>query len=95
MQKKEDRERIPQEKALVRLDIHRTNIRKYVDELFRTLEAKGTDVVKFSDLLSDNSSISVCRIFLYLLFLELEHKVELWQKKEFEEIYINVIRKAA
>lgn len=93
--KKEEKERIPQEKALVRLDIHRTDIRKYVDELYRTLEARGTDVVKFSDLLEDNSSISVCRIFLYLLFLELEHKVELWQKKEFEEIYINVIRKSA
>jgi segregation and condensation protein A len=93
-EKKEDKERIPQERALVRLDIHRTDIRKFVEELYRRLDARGEDVVKFSDLLDDNSSLAVCRVFLYLLFLELEHKVELWQKKEFDEIYINVIRKS-
>jgi segregation and condensation protein A len=93
-EKKEDKERIPQERTLVHLDIHRTDIRKFVEELYRRLDARGEDVVKFSDLLEDNSSLAVCRVFLYLLFLELEHRVELWQKREFDEIYINVIRKS-
>jgi chromatin segregation and condensation protein Rec8/ScpA/Scc1 (kleisin family) len=42
-------------------------------------------------LLIDRSPLFIARTFLYLLFLEMSRRVEIWQETEFGEIYIKVI----
>ncbi|MFQ6088943.1 MAG: segregation/condensation protein A [Candidatus Methanofastidiosia archaeon] len=89
--KKTKTERI-EERQVVRIDVHRVEVKKYVEELYhRILELSKKGMVTFHSLLEDKSSLYVARIFLYLLFLEMMRKIELVQKEGFGEIVIRVL----
>ncbi|MGD2248358.1 MAG: segregation/condensation protein A [Candidatus Methanofastidiosia archaeon] len=80
------------EHHVVKVDVYRVDIKKYVEELYRRIKMiSGGDIITFSQLLIDKSPIFIARTFLYLLFLEMSQRVEIWQETEFGEIYIKVI----
>ncbi|MBU6998084.1 MAG: segregation/condensation protein A [Theionarchaea archaeon] len=91
-EKRKDKPKKLPERHVVRVDIYRVDIKKYVDELFLRIKmiASG-EIITFSQLLIDKSPLFIARTFLYLLFLEMNQRVEIWQEAEFGEIYIKVI----
>lgn len=91
-EKRKDKPKKLPERHVVRVDIYRVDIKKYVDELFLRIKliASG-EIITFSQLLIDKSPLFIARTFLYLLFLEMSQRVEIWQEAEFGEIYIKVI----
>ncbi len=48
-------------------------------------------LILFSDLVSDMPDIEKIKTFMILLFMAQEGKVNLWQRNNFEEIYISLI----
>jgi segregation and condensation protein A len=91
-EKKRKKSPKPPEHHVVRVDIYRVDVKKYVEELYLRIKmiSEG-DIITFSQLLIDKSPIFIARTFLYLLFLEMSQRVEIWQETEFGEIYIKVI----
>ncbi len=90
-QRKEKPVKIP-ERHVVRVDIYRVDVKKYVEDLFLRIKMLSSgEIITFSQLLTDRSPLTVARTFLYLLFLEMSQRVEIWQEVEFGEIYIKVI----
>lgn len=80
------------ERHIIRVDVYRVDIKKYVEELYIKIKIiSNGEVITFSQLLIDKSPLFIARTFLYLLFLEMSHRVEIWQEVEFGEIYIKVI----
>ena len=63
-----------------------------MDKLYeRLLEmVKGAGIIEFSTLIKGIPRIDAVRIFILLLFLAQDDKVNLWQNEETEEIYIAV-----
>jgi len=63
-----------------------------VDTLYAILceKVKGAGIIDFSTLSKDASRIEALRMFIYLLFLAQDGKVNLWQNEETEELYIAV-----
>lgn len=91
-EKKKKKPPKPPEHHVVKVDVYRVNIKKYVEELYiRIKMISEGDIITFSQLLIDKSPIFIARTFLYLLFLEMNQRVEIWQETEFGEIYIKVI----
>lgn len=80
------------ERHVVRVDIYRVDIKKYVEELFIRIKLiSNGEIITFSQLLIDKSPLFIARTFLYLLFLEMNRRIDIWQEVEFGEIYIKVI----
>lgn len=80
------------ERHIVRVDIYRVDIKKYVEDLYIQIKViSNGEIITFSQLLIDKSPLFIARTFLYLLFLEMSRRVEIWQEAEFGEIYIKVI----
>ena len=91
-EKRKKKPRKPPERQIVRVDIYRVDIKKYVEELYlRITMISNGEIITFSQLLIDKSPLFIARTFLYLLFLEMSKRVEIWQETEFGEIYIKVI----
>ena len=63
-----------------------------MDKLYELLceKVQGTGIIEFSTLTKDASRMEAIRIFLLLLFLAQDGKVNLWQNEETEELYIAV-----
>ena len=53
-------------------------------------KVKGTGIIDFSKLIEGVDRIEGIRIFILLLFLAQDGKVDLWQNEETEELYIAV-----
>ena len=80
------------EHHIIKVDIYRVDVKKYVDDLYLQIKALSNgEIITFSQLLIDRSPLFIARTFLYLLFLEMSRRVEIWQETEFGEIYIKVI----
>jgi segregation and condensation protein A len=80
------------EHQVIRVDVYRVDIKKYVEELYMRIKMLSNgEVITFSQLLIDKSPLFIARTFLYLLFLEMSQRVEIWQEEAFGEIYIKVI----
>ncbi len=80
------------ERHVVRVDIYRVDIKKYVEELYIKIKLiSNGEIITFSQLLIDKSPLFIARTFLYLLFLEMSRRIDIWQEVEFGEIYIKVI----
>ncbi len=80
------------ERHVVKVDIYRVDIKKYVEDLYLRIKVISSgEIITFSQLLIDKSPLFIARTFLYLLFLEMSRRVEIWQETEFGEIYIKVI----
>jgi segregation and condensation protein A len=63
-----------------------------VDQLYEILKEKvhGQGIIDFTTLIKGASRIEALRMFIYLLFLAQDGKVNLWQNEETEELYIAV-----
>src|SRR4030043_1868972 len=63
-----------------------------LDKLYDLLceKVKGTGIIEFSTLAKDVPRMEAIRIFMLLLFLAQDVKVNLWQNEETEELYIAV-----
>jgi segregation and condensation protein A len=91
-EKKKDKPVKLPERHVIRVDVYRVDIKRYVDDLYIRIQAISQgEIITFSQLLIDKSPLFIARTFLYLLFLEMSRRVEIWQEIEFGEIYIKVI----
>jgi chromatin segregation and condensation protein Rec8/ScpA/Scc1 (kleisin family) len=77
---------------LPQLDYYLMEIEHQMEKLFANLSerVKGAGIVEFSNLIRGMTRLEAIRIFILLLFLAQETKVDLWQNEESEEIYITV-----
>ena len=77
---------------LPQLDFYLMEIEQQMEKLFANLSerVKGAGIVEFSNLIRGVTRLEAIRIFILLLFLAQESKVDLWQNEESEEIYITV-----
>lgn len=91
-EKRKERPKKMPERHVVKVDVYRVDVKKYVEDLYMRIKmiSQG-DIITFSQLLVDRSPLFIARTFLYLLFLEMSRRVEIWQEVEFGEIYIKVI----
>ena len=51
-------------------------------------KVKGTGIIEFSTLIKEISQMEAVNMFILLLFLAQEGRVDLWQNEETEELYI-------
>lgn len=95
LEEREKRKKKPKklpERHIVQVDVYRVDVKKYVEELYIKIKMISSgEIITFSQLLIDKSPLFIARTFLYLLFLEMSQRVEIWQETEFGEIYIKVI----
>jgi len=77
---------------LPQFDAFLQEIEVQMDKLYELLceKVQGTGIIEFSALTKDDSRMEAIRIFLLLLFLAQDGKVNLWQNEETEELYIAV-----
>ncbi len=77
---------------LPQFDAFLQEIEVQMDKLYELLceKVQGTGIIEFSALTKDASRMEAIRIFLLLLFLAQDGKVNLWQNEETEELYIAV-----
>jgi len=78
---------------IYQIDEIKADIRKQVEKLYQhLLELKGiNDIIAFRDLLEERTSREVARIFLYILFLYSDKKIDVTQETMFGEIFIKVL----
>lgn len=78
---------------LYKIDEIKADIRKQVEKLYQyLLELKDTnDTIFFKDLLIEKTTREVARLFLYILFLYSDKKIEVFQEVMFGEILIKVL----
>ena len=75
---------------LYKIDEIKADIRKQVEKLYQyLLELKDTNF--FKDLLIEKTTREVARLFLYILFLYSDKKIEVFQEVMFGEILIKVL----
>jgi chromatin segregation and condensation protein Rec8/ScpA/Scc1 (kleisin family) len=77
---------------LPQFDAFLQEIEVEMDKLYVLLREKvgGTGIIEFSRLTKDASRTEAIRMFLLLLFLAQDVKVNLWMNEETEELYIAV-----
>ena len=78
---------------LYQIDEIKADIRKQVEKLYQyLLELKNlNDTIYFKDLLIEKTTREVARLFLYILFLYSDKKIEILQEVMFGEIPIKVL----
>ena len=78
---------------LYQIDEIKADIRKQVEKLYQyLLELKNlNDTIYFKDLLIEKTTREVARLFLYILFLYSDKKIEILQEVMFGEILIKVL----
>jgi segregation and condensation protein A len=78
---------------LYHIDEIKADIRKQVEKLYEhLLELKALyNVIPFSHLLEERTSLELARLFLYILFLYSDKKIEVTQETMFGEIFIKVL----
>ena len=78
---------------LYQIDEIKADIRKQVEKLYQQLlELKDlSDIISFRDLLEEKTPLEVARIFLYILFLYSDKKIDVTQEIMFGEIFIKVL----
>jgi chromatin segregation and condensation protein Rec8/ScpA/Scc1 (kleisin family) len=77
---------------LPQLDFYLMEIELQMEKLYADLSdrVKGAGIIEFSSLIKGMTRLEAIRIFILLLFLAQESKVDLWQNEDCEEIYITV-----
>ena len=77
---------------LPQFDAFLQEIEVQMDKLYELLceKVQGTGIIEFSTLTKDASRMEAIRMFILLLFLAQDGKVNLWQNEETEELYIAV-----
>lgn len=77
---------------LPQLDIYLMEIELQMEKLYASLSerVKGTGIVEFSAFVKGLERFEAIRIFILLLFLAQDGRVNLWQNEETEEIYITI-----
>jgi len=77
---------------LPQLDLYLMEIELRMEELYTSLsqKVKGTGIIEFSTLVKGVMRLEAIRIFILLLFLAQDGRVDLWQDEETEEIYITI-----
>jgi chromatin segregation and condensation protein Rec8/ScpA/Scc1 (kleisin family) len=77
---------------LPQFDAFLQEIEMQMDKLYELLceKVRGTGIIEFSTLAKDVPRMEAIRIFILLLFLAQDVKVNLWQEEETEELYITV-----
>ena len=77
---------------LPQFDAFLQEIEVQMDKLYELLceKVQGTGIIEFSTLTKDASRMEAIRMFILLLFLAQDGKVNLWQNEETGELYIAV-----
>lgn len=77
---------------LPQIDLYLMEIERQMEELYISLSqrVKGTGIIEFSSLVKDKRRLEAIRMFILLLFLAQEARIEIWQDEETEEIYIAI-----
>src|SRR3989304_5292074 len=77
---------------LPQFDAFLQEIETQMNQLYELLceKVRGTGIIEFSTLAKDVPRMEAIRIFMLLLFLAQDVKVNLWQEEETEELYITV-----
>ena len=77
---------------LPQFDAFLQEIETQMNQLYELLceKVRGTGIIEFSTLAKDVPRMEAIRIFMLLLFLAQDVKVNLWQNEETEELYIAV-----
>jgi len=77
---------------LPQLDMYLMEIEMQMEKLYASLsdKVKGAGIVDFSTLIEGVGRLEAIRIFVVLLFLAQDGRVNLWQNEETEEIYVTV-----
>jgi len=77
---------------LPQFDAFLQEIETQMNQLYELLceKVRGTGIIEFSTLAKDVPRMEAIRIFMLLLFLAQDVKVNLWQNEETEELYITV-----
>jgi chromatin segregation and condensation protein Rec8/ScpA/Scc1 (kleisin family) len=74
------------------LDLFLMEIEVQMEKLYTVLSdrVKGAGIIEFSTLIKGVGRLEAIRIFILLLFMAQESKINLWQNEETEEIYITI-----
>jgi chromatin segregation and condensation protein Rec8/ScpA/Scc1 (kleisin family) len=77
---------------LPQLDLFLMEIELQMERLYASLSerVKGAGIVEFSTLIKGVRRLEAIRIFILLLFLAQEGRINLWQNEETEEVYVTV-----
>jgi chromatin segregation and condensation protein Rec8/ScpA/Scc1 (kleisin family) len=77
---------------LPQLDLYLMEIGLQMEKLYASLSdrVKGAGIIEFSTLTKEVSRIEAIRIFILLLFLAQDGRINLWQNEDTEEIFITV-----
>ena len=75
-----------------KIDQFMIQIEDRIEELYQTILsfAKKEEVIPLSKLNKGLSKLEIIRTFILILFIACRGKIQLWQEKEFGEIYISV-----
>ncbi len=78
---------------LFQIDVIKADIRQQVENLYQHLLGLKVinDIIPFRDLLEEGTSREVARLFLYILFLYSDKKIDVTQEMMFGEIFIKVM----
>jgi chromatin segregation and condensation protein Rec8/ScpA/Scc1 (kleisin family) len=77
---------------LPQLDVYLMEIELQMKKLYASLseKVKGTGLIEFLTLIKGVGRLDAIRMFILLLFLAQDGKVNLWQNEETEELYITI-----
>ena len=74
------------------IDEFMVDIEKKIESMFLRISQLTDEVIPLSKLTIGLKRLEAIRMFLLILFLACRNKIQLWQEKDFEEIYLSVKR---
>lgn len=77
---------------LPQIDLYLMEIERQMEKLYTSLSqrVKGTGIIEFSTMVKGMERLEAIRMFIVLLFLGQDGRVDLWQDEETEEMYIAI-----
>lgn len=85
---------LPEPAILEQLDQFMIDIENKIDEMYGKVAelARKMEIIPFSKIVTGLKRIEVIRSLILLLFLACRGQINLWQKAEFGEIYVSLLR---
>lgn len=82
----------PRSKPKLIIKVDEESVKEKIISLYDRLQelSKHTEVIRFVELLPEQTRRHIIEIFLYLLYLDSQGKLIIWQKELFGEIFITM-----
>ena len=75
---------------MIKVKVEGESIEERIEKVYRRLQelAVLSEVIKFSDLVPGTNRKEVVENLIYILYLDSQRKIDLWQEEVFDEIFI-------